>query len=703
MALTDLIREAAAKFKRSQPPPQENQTGTEEKDLVKEVEDLYKRSVPCLLPLHRRFFEELLWYYGEHYMEFDARWGRFVIRPARQYVPRGTANYILDIAERLIGFSVKNMPVGNVVPEDESCEAQKQAENANRIRKQMAEDDELELKARVFAANLVILGNGIFLTSLEGNSQTIDFELPDPETGEPIQVSVPWTDVSTQVVSPMEIIPDIHAKSPSELRSYIHCPAVTIDSLVDEFGSKAKEVQADLKVDSTNYYHMKILDMVTRSGAPGVAGGFGLYSANQEEAAGKTAIKKCYYKLPDRKNPQGVLRIVAGGVLLHDGPYPYVGDNPSNAKINLQWSRWSILPGVPWGFGAVRPLIDPQKRYNGMVTQAALNRKISGNNQWMSARGLGFSPEGTGAPSKCFYYSAQSGRLAGHKPERLEARGMSQDFWRELDNNEHQLDRISGTNDVLRGENPQGVTAGVSLELLAEQASSRFDPQIGELRRTVINRDEFRLSMVHLSSAWKLGKQMLIQDENGRPESVTLSSLDVTENPRIALEAAPPVLFTHAAKKARTEQAMAAGLIDLSVPSNREQLRNDLGVSSYKDPVSADVKLAQNENYSLMQGKPVAVRRVEDSREHLKIHRELLLLPEYEELPLETRKVIEDHYTATVLSVQRLAVDLQPKPDPVEPPAPTAPGQPKPGPGTRPAPGAKAPPMSDDTEGLPVA
>jgi len=455
MALTDLMQKAAAKILRRPAPAQDNQTGTSEKDKVKEVEDLYKRAVPVLLPLHRRFFEELLWYYGEHYMEFDARWGRFVVRPARQYVPRGSANFILDIAERLIAFTVKNMPVGNVVPEDESCEAQRQAQNANRIRKQMAEDDELELKARAFAANLVILGNGIFLTGLETNGKVISFELPNPETGEPTQVSVPYTDVSTQVVSPMEIIPHIPAKSPEEIRSYIHCPAVTIDSLVDEFGSKAKEVQADVKVDSTNYYHMKILDLATRSGAPGVSGGFGLYSANQEEAAGKTAIKKTYYKLPDSKDPEGVLRVVAGGVLLHDGPYPYIQDDPADAKINLQWARFSVLPGVVWGFGGVRPLIDIQKRYNGMVTQAALNRKVSGNNQWMSARGLAFSPEGSGAPSKCFYYTAQSGKLAGHKPSRLEPNGMAPDFWRELDNTEHQFDRVSGANDVLRERTPR--------------------------------------------------------------------------------------------------------------------------------------------------------------------------------------------------------------------------------------------------------
>jgi hypothetical protein len=249
-------------------------------------------------------------------------------------------------------------------------------------------------------------------------------------------------------------------------------------------------------------------------------------------------------------------------------------------------------------------------------------------------------------------------------------------------------------NDVLRGDNPPGVEAGVSLELLAEQASGRFEPQMQELRKTVVRRDEFRLSLVRLATAWKMGKQLLIQDEDGVPQAIKLGSMDIAANPRIEIESAPPALFTHTTKQARLGRALEAGLIDLTVPENRGKLRNELGVSGYKDPVSADVELAQTENYALMKGERVPVRRFEDPREHLKIHRRLLLRADFEKLDMKVREAVEEHYLATVAAVRRLAADMLPAPEPIVPAVPAA--QPK-----RAKAGREE--MNAETDGLSVA
>jgi hypothetical protein len=584
---------------------------------------------------------------------------------------------------------VKSMLEGHVVPENESCEAHRQATNADRIRRQMADDDDLDLKAREFATNLLAIGNGMFITGLEKTGPDIELEEADPQTGEPVAINVPLTDVTSQVANPMEVIPHLHAKAPWEVREYLHCPAVSIDSIVDEFGSEFKDLKPDTSLTPGSYFHLKVLDIISRSG-PGATANYGLSSQRIEEATGKTIIRKTLYRLPDGKHPNGTLRVVAGGRLLYDGDYPY------GNRINLHWCRWSVLPGVAWGFGAVRDMQDTQKRYNGMLTQAALNRKIHANGQWMSPRGLGFSPEGTGAPGKCNYYTPKSGTLAGMKPERLPPGVMSPDFWRELDNTKSDLDRIPGLNDVLRGENPPGVDTASGLELLTEQASGRFEPQIKELRKTLQRRDEMRLTTVHLSSAWRMGKTLLIQDEDGIPQSIDLKSTDMPANPKIEMEQAPPALFSYAAKQARVGKALEIGLIDMSVPRNRQKLRDLLSVSEFDDPISADLKLAEYENYELLKGERVPVRRFEDPRIHLAIHRRLLLRPDYEtRFSPQIRSVIEEHYLATIAAVSRLANDMQP---PVEPQgAPPA----KAGDAFEPASPGKD--MTAETEGLPVA
>jgi len=248
-------------------------------------------------------------------------------------------------------------------------------------------------------------------------------------------------------------------------------------------------------------------------------------------------------------------------------------------------------------------------------------------------------------------------------------------------------------NDVLRGENPPGVDAGVSLEFLGERSSSRFEPAIKEMRQEIKTMEEYRLYLVSKSAAWAYGKRLYVRDEDGVAQMVELTNLDAPEDPYIEMEASTPLLWTAAAKKKNVGELMTAGLIDLSQPQNLRKLRDLYNASEFDDARGADVRLAENENQRMLEGEPVPTRPFEDPRIHLPIHRRVTLRPDYPEFPEEIRTAFELHIAMTQDALSQLSKDIEAvnTPDPdvqdaMQPPG--APGANREAPGQQPEGGA---------------
>ena len=453
----------------------------------------------------------------------------------------------------------------------------------------------------------------------------------------------------------MEIVVDPYARNPWDIRYWLHHAFVDIDSLVDEFGSDVKDkVKAEKDSGTAQLFQMKLLDLMTRSSQAG--GTYGLTSAVQDVQLDHGAIRKAFYRLPSRSYPNGELMVTAGGQVLHYDKYPFRSAS-GKAYRNLHWYRYSLIPGCPYGFGMPRNLRNPQKRRNGMLTQSDLVRKTMGNPQWLAARGSEFDDEGTARPGKVNLWTPKASARR-FPPQRLDGKGMPPDFWREVDQTTADIDRISGENDVMRGVNPEGVTAGVSLELLAERASGRFEPVISERRHVIKTMDECRLMLVGKSGAWAYGKRILVRDEDGAQEMLDLNNLDAPEDPDIEVETTSTVLWSQAAKKQNISELLAAGGIDTSLPQNRRRLREVFNASEFDDPMGADTRLAEHENQLLLSGREVRTRPFENPVIHNPVHRRLTLRPDYDDLSPKVKAFIEAHMAETQDGLSKLAQDM---------------------------------------------
>lgn len=639
------------------------------------AEKLYSESQDTLSPLYRQWYEQIVWVLGEQYYEYSSRFNKMIIRPERAHIPRATSNLILDLAERAVAMLVKSNVTGHVRPEGTSVADYQKARRAEYVRKRMWEDDEMALKLREASSWCVFTGNAIWLTALDHVNKPrialpkmVEKPVIDPATGiavagpdgapltrlmatDEVDKIIALAEVGSEPINPMEIIPDPYAKNPRKMRYWMHHRLEDIDVLADEFGSEAVEkVKPDNDLRTSYLFQTKLADLVTRASQAGQD--YGLTSVVRDNRMDNATIVKTLYRLPCERYPKGEVLVKAGTEILHFGPYPFINDE-EKAYRNIHWYGWSLIPGCVWRFGLIRNLMDPQKRVNGMLTQAGLARKTMGNPQWLAPNGVGFPKQLDAIPGAVVKWTPK--RARGFEPKRQTGVGMPADFWQELEVTVAHMDRISGMNDVLRGENPPGVDAGVSLEFLGERSSSRFAPAIEEMRKEIKTLEEFRLFLASKSAAWANGKRMYVREE-GVGRMVELTNLDAPTDPAIEMEATSSILFSEAAKRANTDKALEAGLIDINLPQNRRKLRDEYGVSEYEDKLSDDVTLAEWENEQLLAGEMVETRQFENPTIHMPIHRALTLEPDYMTLPEATRLRIEAHMAMTQDGVRELAL-----------------------------------------------
>src|SRR2546426_106471 len=319
-----------------------------------------------IAPLHRAWYEAILWSYGEHYLEWNQRTRRFQIRPVRLYIPRSTTNLILPKVEIGVSMFLDSLPRARYVPTTPEAKDRDAAEAATGIMRYLDTKGKMSQKKRDLANWVVVCGTGYMQTQEDRlNAERAQVPRIDPSTGiqasdengEPVFDEAVLADEGTEVLSPFEVVPDWNARYPWEWRRYTHVRARSREWIGSVFGSevrdRVKPESATGTLGTMAYYQLKIMDIQMRAsltGSYGLPYGYGGAIADFRYME-DSAIVKTRWQLPSDKYPDGRLMIVAGSEILEDGP------NPFKDKLNLFTFRWSVLPGsAAWGFGMVRNL-----------------------------------------------------------------------------------------------------------------------------------------------------------------------------------------------------------------------------------------------------------------------------------------------------------------------------------------------------------
>ena len=298
-------------------------------------------------------------------------------------------------------------------------------------------------------------------------------------------------DVNVIALSPFEIYPDsLNAESMEELRSIIHAKAVPVMEIREKFG---------VELSGQN---ISEFDLAPYSSASGWKRPM---DANARPVEENREIVIERYTRPSDGYPEGRLEIVAGGVLLYEGPLPY--QNADRGERTFPFVRQTCLelPGAFFGTSVVDRLIPLQRAYNAVRNRKHefLNRLTAGviavEDGSVDAEEL--AQDGL-SPGKVLVY-----RQGSEQPHFLDCGTLPAEFEREEERLSNEFILLSGTSEIARNSaTPTNVTSATGLQLLLDQDQSRMQKSAENIERAI---RETGRQILHLYKQFAAARRLL--------------------------------------------------------------------------------------------------------------------------------------------------------------------------------------------------
>lgn len=302
------------------------------------------------------------------------------------------------------------------------------------------------------------------------------------------------------------------------------------------------------------------------------------------------------WEKPTPDYPQGLVMRVIGDqtpVLLRQpkesipGPFPY-RDIDSNPLFPFMHAQYEHMGGRLWGRSALSPLIQKQDQLNQLDSLIQLIVQRMANPVWLIPENAGIE-HFTGEPGLVMKWNVLAANGLG-KPERIPGENVPATLYQLREQLLSDIEQLSGTFDILKGQKPTGVEAFSALQLLVERSQSRFTSAYqsrGEMYRS------------WFSVAIELERQF-------GPEQRTLTMIGPNrgytfrhfENAQlqgaisVAVEDGSTMPKTTLGKRAAIEQAFQMQLINTQDPEQKYALLTQFGLADLAPSLNIHVQAA---------------------------------------------------------------------------------------------------------------
>lgn len=418
-------------------------------------------------------------------------------------------------------------------------------------------------------------------------------------------------DVNVVALSPFEVYPDsLTAEDMSEVKSLIHAKAVPVSEIEEKFG---------VKIEGRKIEEFALLPYSSASGwKRPLDGDYRPYGENME-----ILIER--YTRPNGAYPEGRLEIVAGSVLLFEGPLPYKNGDRGERTLPFIRQTSLTLAGSFYGTSVVDRMIPLQRAYN-----AVRNRK----HEFLNRLTMGVITAEDGSvdaeelaenglyPGKVLVY-----RQGSPAPAFLDAGSIPSEFAQEEERIAEEFILVSGMSEVSRNSaNPTHVTSAVGLQLLIDQDTNRMFMSVESVERAV---KEAGKQILHLYKQFAATKRLMrMTGTGGHAELFYFDASDIS---------ADDVEFETGYEKSPEEiredilQLFSLGLLKDEKEGFSDAMRNKLldalGYGSFenaRDISDLHLKKAERENISLKE-RGVDADTYDDHGLHIAEHTRALL------------------------------------------------------------------------------
>lgn len=184
--------------------------------------------------------------------------------------------------------------------------------------------------------------------------------------------------------------------------------------------------------------------------------------------------------------PEGQVIRIAGDnspLIIHSekeslpGPLPY-HDAKGNPRFTFHHARYDATGGRSLGSSLIDPIIQKQDQLNQMDSHVLMVIGRMANPIWLEPKGAEVE-KFTGEPGLVVKWNPL---VAGGnaKPERIPGEGINQSIFAYRQLIKEEIEELTGTFDILKGQKPAGVEAFSALNLLVERGQARHAPAFKE-------------------------------------------------------------------------------------------------------------------------------------------------------------------------------------------------------------------------------
>jgi hypothetical protein len=566
--------------------------------------------------------------------------------PLRQqdWMPYPVINMIQSKVERAVNFFTHSRPAGGCIPEGQHEDNKEAAKHGDKILKFIHEDQNEAEKLDEAANWLIVTGNTFKKVYADQNSPipmpTVGITrepLLHPETQQPVMNRAGLPVMTTRYQDSQEPVPQVGTRVKTDVVGPLHMTVplaatrfddspwaqeTTLQSLEELrklYPDKADYIGDEGRAITSDIYIHRILTIMS-------SGYSNLIQATNPYALEGFGVVHHHERRPTVEFPNGILVVSLNNIPL------LIDELPLGHRFSWNHCGYHRVSGRFWFRGAVEDAIDPQNQVNKLEQFFRVNDDFNSNPQWLRPKQSGI-PEGalTNKPGRTHEF------IWPFKPEVLQGVSMPPQMIQRLAMYMDVIDEVMQVKDVLVGNAPAGVRAGVALNRLKEEAEGGFEP-IAKRWNTFLGKDaEMKLEAV--ARYWSEPQSFTLEGDDGTVEQVKDFVGTMLQNVRrFRVDGASWRPSSHSQKQQLILDLWEAGLIPgiLMDPEQHRQLMDVMGLEGFEAEQSADYKRSKLENEQLIRsvGWEKVVREPgDDDMVHLAVHAKLRKAPEWAKLP----------------------------------------------------------------------
>jgi hypothetical protein len=486
---------------------------TDDAALLKLFKDKQKQCFEGRWVQERIWWRNLLYALGKQWIYFDVKRGAWADKKLQKWVPRPVTNKIADTIDTMrsvfqaVDLSIKCRPMSDNPKDTQTAFIADNLAPALHV--------EHDMDFRLFEADFwaIATGNAFLHPWFDPRSEhgmlVVPFEkclqcqaVSAPEQivaanqtcptcgganfqpsvdaqGQPQGHEYPIGRGSTDVCSPFEIgFPGGYTSFP-DLPLIIRQRWRTKEWYQTTHPDFAKTLHFDKTTNERSLQMLKALASQSELGASNL----GAQTSEAYQSEGITEFE--LWSKPTRTYPGGLLLRVAG----HGGGEKIVRDDvfqpqelPMKTKQGQPVFPWlhygyNRFGGRIWARSPLDLIIQKQDQINQLDSMMQLGVQRMSNPVWIEPKGSEVK-KFTGEPGLVVRYNPLVGN--GAKPERIEGANIPTSLLKLREQYLADLESLAGTQDVLKGTKPAGISAFSAMQLLVERAQSRFGPVLNE-------------------------------------------------------------------------------------------------------------------------------------------------------------------------------------------------------------------------------